>query len=127
MPSAAALAAKASCSAFNFVLLVPFVAGGLESSTNQFVGVSLAEPPTDPGAPAPSPAKAGATARPATHRSANTSRRLVFSSILSPSSSYSKSADPRHDQKSAETPLRPSRIVRDIQVAVKAEDTTPTP
>src|SRR5215831_11303783 len=78
MPSAAASAAKASCSAFNFALLVPFVAGGLESSTNQLVGVSLAAPPTDPGAPAPSPASAGATARPATQIEASTSRRLVF-------------------------------------------------
>src|SRR5215831_20531256 len=113
MPSAAASAAKASCSAFNFASLVPFVAGGLESSTNQFVGVSLAEPPTDPGAPGPSPASAGATARPATHRSARTSRRLVFGSILSPSSSLVRG------QRPAGTPLGPSRILGDIEVAVK--------
>src|SRR6266508_7035979 len=79
MPSEAALALNASRSALSFALLVPLTAGGLASSTNQLVGVSFEDPPTDPGTDAPSPARAGATAKPAIQRSASTSRRLVFS------------------------------------------------
>src|SRR6266511_4626411 len=82
MPSETALALKASRSALSFVLLVPLTAGGLASSTNQLVAVSFAAPPRGPEAPSPAPA--GATARPATHTSVITSSRLLISILPLP-------------------------------------------
>src|SRR6266545_4062211 len=82
MPSETALGLKASRSALSFVLLVPLTAGGLASSTNQLVAVSFAAPPRGPEAPSPAPA--GATARPATHTSVITSRRLLISILPLP-------------------------------------------
>src|SRR6266550_8625275 len=105
-PSAAAFALNASRSDFSFALLVPFTAGGLASSTNQLVAVSLAVPPMRPAAEGPSPATAGATARPATHRSASTSRRLVFSIFPFRIGHLDVSAPPP-----GEPPETPSRIV----------------
>src|SRR5712691_5708684 len=77
MPSAAAFALNASRSDLRTALLVPFTAGGLESSTNQFVAVSFAAPPIGPE-PDPFPAAAGATARPVRQRSVTASRRNLL-------------------------------------------------
>src|SRR5262245_33494349 len=74
MPSAAASDSNLSRSAFSWALLVPSEAGALLSSTNHFVLVSLAAPPTRSLR-----AKAGVTARHARHASAMVSRRLLSS------------------------------------------------
>src|SRR5207247_8852388 len=68
---------KASRSALRTALLVPFTAGGLESSTNHLFAVSFAAPPIGPE-PEPSPAAAGATARPVMQRSVTASRRNLL-------------------------------------------------
>ena len=84
MPAAAAFDLKALCSALSVASLVPFAAGGLASSTNHAVAVSLAAPPINPLSAAPAPPAAGATSIAATQSNPAASRRLLFS-IPSPS------------------------------------------
>src|SRR5437016_2494521 len=125
MPSAAALDLNASRSALSFDLSVPFEAGGLASSTNQLVAVSLADPPIRPDAEAPSPASAGATASPATNSADSASRRLLLS-ILAPSH---VSFDVRRLSERPQLPRARSvpRTVSDIEADVKENLSTSGP
>src|SRR4051794_2711803 len=93
MPSAAALDLNASRSALSFALPVPFVAGGLESSTNQAGGVAFALPPSSPIVEPP--AAAGVTIAPATQRNAATRRRMVLDILSQSSFVRRQSSQPR--------------------------------